>query len=112
MIEVLREIEHRARASVNTANLIDMTMALSSIVGMARQAISSLERVEGLAVQVAAPAAQSSVQIEQAAKGPPRVTVKTYGATTAEAAAEAVRVYGDTVAWFAPEATVSEGSPQ
>jgi hypothetical protein len=43
----------------------------------------------------------SSVQLEQSAKGPPRVTVKVYGANPIEAAKNAVQLYDRLVAKYA-----------
>ena len=51
------------------------------------------------------PAPQSSVQIEQAAKGPPRITVKTYAASTSEAATTAQAIYDALVLRYSQEAT-------
>ncbi len=45
------------------------------------------------ATVLANPAPMSSVQIEQAARGGPRITVKTYASSTAEAAEIATATY-------------------
>jgi len=60
-----------------------------------------LKRLAALAQQN--PVAQSSVEIEQLAKAgtPPKITVKTYAATTDEAAAIAQRTYDELVARYA-----------
>jgi len=49
------------------------------------------------------PAPQSSVEIESFAKpgAPPKITVKTYAATTAEAAAIAQQIYDELTARYA-----------
>lgn len=49
------------------------------------------------------PAPQSSVQIEQAAKGPPRMTVKVYAASADEAAEIATVIYDRLVARYREE---------
>lgn len=62
---------------------------------------NALQRLAALAQQTSA--AQSSVQLEQAATPgcPPRITVKTYATTTAEAADIAQRTYDELVARYA-----------
>jgi hypothetical protein len=59
----------------------------------------ALVRLGGLAQQNPAP--QSSVELETTAKGTVKITVKTYGATTEEAAATAQRVYDEIFAKYA-----------
>lgn len=56
---------------------------------------------ESLALVQPNPAPLSSVQIEQAAKGPPRVTIKCYAVDVDEAAAHAQALYDRLVATYA-----------
>lgn len=112
MIEVLREIEHRAASGINGGNFAAAVQALTSIVGLAKRAQNDEQRAEQIAGTLvpAQPASQSSVQIEQAAKGPPRVTVKVYDTDAAEALVAATTLYDQAVAKYAAEARVPEGS--
>lgn len=56
--------------------------------------------IEDSATVLTNPAPLSSVQIEQAAKGPPRCTVKVYAASVEEAAQIATDIYDRLVARY------------
>ena len=77
--------------------MTSMEYATAELVGIH----DALKRLAALAQQN--PVAQSSVEIESFAKPgtPPKITVKTFAATTDEAAAIAQRTYDELVARYA-----------